>query len=181
LVAPKRATPSRAPSQEAATEVANPTLDQPRDSIFISYAHADQDRVDWRERLRTFLAPIERRVNVTVWDDSVIQAGTDWRADIELALRRARVAILLVGPKFLSSEFIQSNELPTLLAASKGEGVTVIPVITQYAPYKLSALERYQAFNAPERPMEDLPRAKQNRLLVQLVEKVASIFDVSAQ
>jgi hypothetical protein len=158
-------------------EVVDPSLKQPRDSIFISYAHADQDRVDWRERVRTFLGPVERRVRVMTWDDSLIRSGTDWRADIELALSRARVAILLVGPRFLSSEFIQSHELPRLLAAARGEGVTVFPVITHYAPYKLSALEPYQAFNDPDKPLEDLPRAKQNRLLNQLVEEVAAIFN----
>src|SRR6267142_2101278 len=85
-----------------------------RKGVFISYSHRDKA---WLDRLQTMLKPIVRNKAVETWDDTQISAGEDWAKSIDKAISAARVAILLVTPNFLASEFIASHELPKVLAA----------------------------------------------------------------
>ena len=161
--------PSAAP--QLSTELAETSATQSRSSVFISYARDDQPEGQWRERLRTFLQPFAARLDV--WDDSRIQTGAQWRAEIDLALRRARVAVLLVGPHFLASDFIATNELPPLLEAAANDAVRILPLITNECSYSRTALSRYQTFHDPDEPLEGMERAKQNRILRKFAEQVS--------
>jgi hypothetical protein len=162
--------PASAPT---AGELVDTTAAQVRSQVFISYARDDQPEGQWRERLRTFLQPFSQQLDV--WDDSRIQTGAQWRSEIDFALKRARVAILLIGPHFLASEFIAGNELPPLLEAAAQENVRILPLITNECSFSRSALGRYQSFNDPDQPLEGLERPHQNRVLRQFAERV---FDV---
>jgi hypothetical protein len=136
-----------------------------QESLFISYSRADMAETDWIHRLRMYLAPIERAGTVDTWDDSRIETGADWRAEIDKALERAAAAVLLVGPGFLASDFVMKYELPILLEAASQRGAKVFPVVIGYCGYAATKLERYQAANDPNRPLESLPRAEQNKIL----------------
>ena len=97
----------------------------------------------------------------SVWQDGRIQPGADWKSEIELALKRTKVAVLLVGPNFLVSEFIMGKELPQLLQAAQTDGVRIFPLITHRVAYGRSALGKFQSFN-PRRA-----RSKINRSVAQ--------------
>ena len=71
-----------------------------RSGIFISYSHDDRD---WLDRLRTHLAPYVRGEGLDLWDDTKTAPGTDWAIEIDNAIGRARVAVLLVSPECLAS------------------------------------------------------------------------------
>lgn len=128
--------------------------------------------IDWLERLKLYLAPLRRQEIVDCWDDSRIRPGADWRAEIQSALGSASAAILLVGPGFLASDFIDNVELPSLLSAAATRGAKVYPVVVGYCAYQLSPLERYEAFNDPAMPLEALAAAEQNRLLNEIATAV---------
>jgi hypothetical protein len=135
-------------------------------TVFVSYAHDDVRHVSWIERLAMYLG--QMMPDYELWDDGRIRPGEDWRASITSALSRANAAVLLVGPAFLRSEFIQSNELPRLLSATRERGVDVFPLIIGYCAYTRSVLEPFQSVNSPEHPLESLQLADQNRILNQL-------------
>ena len=83
-----------------------------RSQVFVSYSHADAEHL---QRLRVHLRPFERAGLVDVWADTRLRPGQRWRQEIELALERAAVSILLVSADFLASDFVADNELPPLL------------------------------------------------------------------
>jgi hypothetical protein len=74
-----------------------------RTQVFISYSHED---AEWLKRLQIMLRPLTRTQIITVWDDNQIRAGSRWREQIKKGLAAAKVAVLLVSPNFLYSEFI---------------------------------------------------------------------------
>lgn len=63
------------------------------------------------------------------WYDSKIKGGTKWKEAINQAINTAKIAILLINPGFMASDFIISNELPPILANAKINGTTIFPVI----------------------------------------------------
>lgn len=147
-----------------------------RSAVFICYAHEDQEHNDWKNRLVRLLRGIPSIGESLIWDDSRIKAVGDWRKEIKYALERSKVAILLVGPCFMTSEFINTDELPHLMQASGKTGIEFIPLITDYVPYEHSKLARYKSFNLPEEPLESLSRPEQNRVLNELGAEVLGRF-----
>jgi len=93
-------------------------------SVFLSYSHKDEV---WKDRLKTHLGVLE----LDTWDDRRIEGGADWFEEIQDAMARASVAVLLISQHFLTSKFILGEEVPRLLQRRKTEGLSVIPVIVQ--------------------------------------------------
>ena len=100
----------------------------PAPSVFISYSHKDEE---WKDRLVTQLGVLQMEGILDVWDDRRIEAGDDWKPEIEDAITKANVAILMISANFLTSKFILGEEVPKLLTRRAKEGVQVIPLIVK--------------------------------------------------
>ncbi|MEH2182973.1 TIR domain-containing protein [Nostoc sp.] len=140
-----------------------------REEVFISYSHAD---AEWLPKLQTRLKPMIRNKSITVWVDTQIRVGMLWRNEISKAIERAKVAVLLVSPDFLASDFIAENELPPLLDAAQAEGLTIIWIPLSYSSYEETEIEKYQAAHSPRQPIDSLSIAEQNRALVDICKKI---------
>ncbi|MEA2559144.1 MAG: hypothetical protein QOH06_648 [Acidobacteriota bacterium] len=104
-----------------------------RPTVFLSYSHRDET---WKERFATALKALELQNELVVWDDRRIAAGDGWFAEIEQAMNRAAVAVLLISTDFLASGFIRNTEVPHLLKRRKEEGLRVIPLFVRPSPWK---------------------------------------------
>ncbi len=82
--------------------------------IFISYSHQDQDQ-QYQAELGAALAAVPS-IRDRVWvDHKKLDYGDKFHPEIQQALARARVALLLISNHFLTSEYITQHELPYLL------------------------------------------------------------------
>ncbi|MEH2072533.1 MAG: COR domain-containing protein [Nostoc sp.] len=140
-----------------------------RNKVFISYSHQDEQ---WLTKLQKHLKPMIRNQNMAVWDDTQIQPGANWREEIENALAAAKVAVLLVSPDFLASDFIAENELPPLLDAASAEGLTIIWIPLTYSNYEETEIEKYQSAHTPNQPLDSLNSAQENQAWVNICKKI---------
>jgi TIR domain len=105
-----------------------------RTKIFLGYAHEDES---WKDLLVLHLAVLERQGLVHVWADTRIQIGADWQMQIQKALDDSQVAVLLISPNFLRSEFILNSEVPTLIQAHAERGMKVLPIIIRPCAWRI--------------------------------------------
>ena len=139
-----------------------------RQGIFVSYSHLD---ARWLERLEVHLHPLTR-AGLKIWNDTRLEAGSDWRHEIRLAIEQAAVAVLLVSADFLASDFIDRNELPPLLTAANERGMKILSLILSPSAFERSPLARFQSFNPPSMPLIGMPRREREKILAQLAATI---------
>lgn len=135
--------------------------------LFVSYSHCD---AKWRDLLQTYLTALNSRVHV--WDDTMIQAGEQWQQEIEKSLKAAKAAVFLVTQEFLASKFINAQEIPPLLERAQQDGVKIFWIAVGSSTVMDSVLSKFQGLNDPKRPLEMLPKAKRNQVMVEIYEKI---------
>jgi internalin A len=145
-----------------------------RDQVFISYSHKDKK---WLTRLRDHLTPFVRN-GLEVWDDTRIKPGSKWKAEIASALARAKVAVLLVSPHFLASEFIARQELPPLLDAANKDGLKILWIAVSASAYQETEIAGYQAAHDPSIALDRRSEPSYNKELVAICRTIKESITV---
>jgi hypothetical protein len=145
-----------------------------RRRVFVSYSHRD---AEWLQQLHAHLRPFERAGLIDSWDDKRLHPGDAWEEQIGQALASARVAVLLVSPHFLASDFIMDRELPILLNAAQRGETTLLPVVLSPCRYSaIPGLSAYQAVNDPARTLIDCSVGDRERTWVNLAETIEGLL-----
>ncbi|VVS92202.1 response regulator [Desulfoluna spongiiphila] len=149
-----------------------------KQNIFVSYSHEDKI---WLERLKVHLRPYERQSKIYVWDDTRIASGEDWKNEIEKALKKSKIAVLLISANFLASDFIANNELPPLLDNAEADGTVVIPVIVKPCSFEaFEELSRFQAVNPPSKTLIEMNEGEQERTMYQVSREIIKYVEKSS-
>jgi hypothetical protein len=166
-------------------------------AVFISYAHADNESQNpkerWLDRFIEFLKPLIRQEDFTLCSDQDIKIGQDWHQHIQAHLNGARAAVLLISPAFLASDYIANSELPVILKNAADKGVQILPILISPSVYKRAkykypdpktgpqefTLASLQAANAPSKTLIDLSEGEQNRVLLKVAGQLADLLSAN--
>jgi hypothetical protein len=122
-----------------------------RDQVFISYSHQDERFLD---ELLTHLKPYLRTRAITHWSDKQIIPGSGWLDEIKAALARTSVAVMLISPKFLDSDYIHEHELGPILKEATAGGVKILWVLIRDCSWKETPLTNFRAVvSPPDKPL----------------------------
>src|SRR5436189_6200540 len=119
--------------------------------VFISYSHKDEK---WRAKLHTFLKPAIDAGTISLWDDRAIASGDEWDRKIDEAIETAAVAVLLISPDYLASDWATGQEVPKLLKLAQERGLRVLPILVRPCAWEqVDWLRKLQMFPADARPL----------------------------
>jgi hypothetical protein len=76
--------------------------------VFFSYSQKDEEL---RDKPETAFAVMKRQGIISDWHDRDIEAGTEWKGQIDEHLNSAKVILLLVSPDFIASEYYYELEM----------------------------------------------------------------------
>ncbi len=101
--------------------------------VFISYSHRDEVE---KNQLLTHLGVLQHAGLISTWSDEQIGVGDEWETEIETAISRAQIAVLLITANYLNSEFTLRTEVPELLNRRQNEGLIIYPVIAKACAWR---------------------------------------------
>ena len=107
-------------------------MDKP--TVFISYSHKDEK---WKDRLLPHLRALEKVDRIVVWDDRKIDAGDQWYPEIKEAMEKANLALCLISPNYLASDFCVKEEVPFLLQRCEKAGMILIPILLKPCTWEI--------------------------------------------
>lgn len=148
-----------------------------RTKVFVSYSRQD---TAWLERLRVHLKPLQRDLEIDIWDDSKIEPGKKWKEEIASAINSTKVAVLLVSANFLASDFIATGEVPPLLNAAQQDGAIIVPLILSPSRFTKTEIADFESINDPADPLVNMTWGRQEEVLDQLASFIENAFTVSA-
>jgi hypothetical protein len=152
-----------------------------RDQVFISYSHQDRRFLD---ELQTHLKPYLRQGTIMAWSDQQIAPGSKWFDKIRGALVRTSVAVLLVSPDFLASDFIHEHELGPLLKEAEAGGVRILWILIRDCSWKETPLKDYQGVESPPgKPLALMTKAKRDtswRRICEAIRQAATTSETAA-
>lgn len=110
--------------------------------LFYSYSHKDEHL---RDELETHLKLLQRQGLIETWHDRRIEAGDDWRKQIDHNLERADIVLLLISADFIASDYCYEQEMERALERHRRGAALVIPVIVRDVNWQSSPLSELQA------------------------------------
>ncbi|MDX1943513.1 MAG: toll/interleukin-1 receptor domain-containing protein [Saprospiraceae bacterium] len=140
-----------------------------RTGVFVSYSHQDKK---WMDLLLVHLKFLEQQYQFSIWVDTDINPGDEWRKEIAYAMESAQVAILLVSANYLASDFINNEELPSLLTAAENEGAIILPLILSHCMFaEFESLSKFQSVNPPNKPLIEMLEGERDELFVRVTKE----------
>lgn len=146
-----------------------------RPSIFVSYCHSDgklKDKVIQHLNVLGDEGPLDH------WVDTRLAGGDDWRREIDEAINRARLIVLLVSTAFLGSGFIRSVEVPAALRRRREEGVRLYPILVRPCAWRqVSWLNELNMRPGDGTAISALTASRADEVLAQLATEIKTLLE----
>ncbi|MBI4755482.1 MAG: SUMF1/EgtB/PvdO family nonheme iron enzyme [Betaproteobacteria bacterium] len=110
--------------------------------VFVGYSSHDEPLKD---QLLDHLALLRRDGVVASWEARPLDGAPGWRQDIEPALARSQLSLLLVSPTLFVSDFMGSAELARLLQRSERDETRVVPIVVKPCQWHRTQIGRLPA------------------------------------
>lgn len=111
-------------------------------SLFYSYSHRDEPL---RKELEAHLSFLRRSSLIAEWHDRMIDAGDEWKPQIDHSIATADIVLLLVSADFIASDYCWGDEMAKALDRHERHEARVIPVILRPCRWTRTQLGRLQA------------------------------------
>lgn len=125
-----------------------------RNLVYLSFSYEDDE---YRHELRSILKQ-DNEIGKYYFDDLEVPPGADWDIELQRAVSRARVMIMLVSPRYLDHASCQAwkYEIPSALEASEKGELTILWLATQPVQASAVPFANIQACVPLSRPLESL-------------------------
>ena len=144
-------------------------------TIFVSYSHKNEA---WKDRLVTQLKVLPFK-DLEIWTDRRLGAGDEWYKEIDLAIERADLAILLISAEFLGSDFITKEEIPRLLKKKASNQVMLYPIIITPCVWEyVGWLSKIQVRPLDGRPLSDGSNFQIESDLASITKEIAEMLSL---
>jgi predicted phosphodiesterase len=118
--------------------------------LFLSYAHSDEPL---RQELMKHLSLLQRQSVIQTWHDRNINAGDDWKQQIDDNLNTATVILLLISADFLALDYCYEIEMQRALERHNAGEARVIPIILRPVDWHGARFGTLQALPADAKPI----------------------------
>ncbi len=146
-----------------------------RNKVFVCYSHKDRAVKD---DLGRYLQHLGEEAGIDYFEDGRLRLGEAWRGEIEGALDRTKVGILLVSMNFANSAFIKEIELPSLLEAARRDDAEILPIRLEPLLLRGRAqqLEGFQFLPAGEQTLDGLDDAGRKEIWKKLLLRIEELL-----
>lgn len=141
-------------------------------SVFVSYSRTD---AAWLQRIRATLQPLERTGRVEVWADDNLDPGSQWEPELHRKMSACDIAILMVSPRFLQSEFVTKVELPLLLERARAGRTHLLWILLDHGPWQTTGLRDIQAACDTRTALNEMAPADVQISLVKLRQEIEAL------
>lgn len=118
--------------------------------VFCAYSHKDEQFLDG---LHEHLSLQRRLGRIAVWHDRRIDAGDEWKNEIDERIETYPVILLLISASFLNSEYCYGTELGIAMRRHDNKEARVIPIILRPCDWKEAPFAKLQALPRNGRPV----------------------------
>ena len=109
---------------------------------FISYSHHD---AEFLTSLHQHLAGLRRQGLLDTWTDREIDAGAVLDEEIDSAMEKANLFLLLVSSSFINSDYCYEKEFTKALQKQKLGAAIIVPIIVRPCDWKIPELRQFKA------------------------------------
>jgi tetratricopeptide (TPR) repeat protein len=147
--------------------------------VFVSYSHKDEP---WKDLLLPQLGVLVQLKRIDLWADRKIDAGDSWYPEIKAAMERAEAAVCLISANYLSSPFVQKEEVPYFLTQREERGLLLLPVLISACQWELvDWISAIQMVPRDAKTLDSLPDYEKNAVLSALAGQIAAKLGKKAE